>query len=121
MEGDSGGSACQEQMRSFWCLFPEEKLPHSGHPLGYPKHLRQQKKLRNVDSIEARWASRLFSAHLERGAKSALEASSLQLVGAGGSRPLISALAPGSRGRGSSAPGRDPSRSLARQAQAGKG
>lgn len=74
-----------------------------------------------VDSIKARWASRLFSAHLERGAKSALEASSLQLVGAGGSRPLISALAPGSRGRGSSAPGRDPSRSLARQEQAGKG
>lgn len=54
------------------------KTPPSGHPLGYPKHLRQQKKLRNADSMEARRPSRLFSTHLERGGKSALEASPLR-------------------------------------------
>lgn len=52
------------------------RIPPSGHSLGYPKHLRQQKKLRNADSTEASWASRLFSTHLERGGKTALEASS---------------------------------------------
>ena len=79
---------------------PRRKTPPSGHPLGCPKHPRQQKKPRNAYSTEARWDSD-SSGPIWRGAENQRWKHPHSTRGAAG-LPLIPGLPPEGRGRGHS-------------------